>query len=369
MRYAVAVSEHHDPRVAAAEVIGQVLERIGTSPGLTVLFVSGSHASEVDQIARTVRQSLEPGHLLGATAASVLAHRQEVEEAPAIVLWAGHTGPVDLLVSDGHLDLATTPEGASVIALADPFTFNAQTTLASVPPGVHLVGGLASFARAPGGNRLVADNETTSSGSVMAILPEGLAIRPLVSQGCRPIGDPFTITDSSRTLILGLGGKPAVQRLDELLASASEADRHLVGQGLQIGLAVDEHAGVLGSGDFLIRNVVGADRSSGGIALAGLPTIGETAQFHVRDPDSASNELAEMLQPLRAESALLFTCAGRGRGFFSRPSHDAELFCDGLGTTAVGGMFCAGEMGPVGTAHHVHGFTASGLLFGASSSR
>jgi len=31
-------------------------------------------------------------------------------------------------------------------------------------------------------------------------------------------------------------------------------------------------------------------------------------------------------------------------------------------------MFCAGEIGPVGPAHHLHGFTASALLFDAITS-
>jgi len=35
-----------------------------------------------------------------------------------------------------------------------------------------------------------------------------------------------------------------------------------------------------------------------------------------------------------------------------------------LGTTDVAGMHCAGEIGPVGGRHHLHGFTASALLLG-----
>lgn len=367
MRYATALSEHGDSRVAVAEVVGQILERIGTSPGLAVLFVSGSHVAEVDLIARTVRRGLEPGHLIGTTAVSVLAHRQEVEDAPAVVLWAGQTGPVEILASETQQDLSAVRAGSAVLSLADPYTFEAETVLASVPPQVVMVGGLASHARSPGGNRLIADAETMTGGSVMAVLPEGLGIRPLVSQGCRPIGEPYTITDASRHLILGLGGQPALERLNEVLSTATDSDRDLIRQGLQIGIAVNERSSLPGTGDFLVRNVVGADRSSGGVAVAGPVAVGETARFHVRDPAVATSELASLLQPLRAESALLFTCNGRGQRFFSSPSHDAELFCDGLDTTAIAGMFCAGEIGPVGGSHHLHGFTACGLLFGASS--
>jgi len=35
-----------------------------------------------------------------------------------------------------------------------------------------------------------------------------------------------------------------------------------------------------------------------------------------------------------------------------------------LETTGVAGMHCAGEIGPVGGRHHLHGFTASALLLG-----
>ncbi len=369
MRYAAALSEHGDPRVAIAEVIGQVLERIGPSPGFAVLFVSGTHIDQFVQIARAVRQGLEPGHLLGSTATSVMAHRQAVENAAAIVLWAGHTGPVEVSSSGTRLELGDTPEGSTVIVLADPLTFDADTTLSSVPPGVTLVGGLTSLPTSGTRNLFLADADVQTSGAVTAALPDGLGIVPLVSQGCRPIGSPLTVTDARQNLILELGGQTALRRLKEAVASLSEADRGWAIQHLQVGFAIDEHSGTLRPRDFLVRDVVGADNVSGSVACGGLPIIGMTAQFHIRDPDFASRELEQLLHPRQAESALLFTCERRGRRFFPRSSHDTELFCDGLGTTTVAGMFCSGEMGPAGPGHHVHGFAASGLLFGSSAAR
>ena len=134
--------------------------------------------------------------------------------------------------------------------------------------------------------------------------------------------------------------------------------------GLQVGIVIDENRSTFGSGDFLIRGVLGADRGSGAVAIDAVVEVGTTLQFQVRDAASASRDLASRLRNHRAESALVFTCNGRGSRLFGTPGHDAGLFVDRLGTTDVAGMHCAGEIGPVGGRHHLHGFTASALLLG-----
>ncbi|MBW3561589.1 MAG: FIST C-terminal domain-containing protein, partial [Actinobacteria bacterium] len=63
-----------------------------------------------------------------------------------------------------------------------------------------------------------------------------------------------------------------------------------------------------------------------------------------------------------AAGALLFTCNGRGLGFFGEQDHDAKMVGRAL-TSTLAGAFCAGEIGPVGGGSHVHGFTASLAVF------
>ncbi len=60
----------------------------------------------------------------------------------------------------------------------------------------------------------------------------------------------------------------------------------------------------------------------------------------------------------------MFTCNGRGVQLFGEPDHDASVVAESLGTTAVAGMFCAGEIGPVGARSFLHGFTAVTVSFG-----
>jgi small ligand-binding sensory domain FIST len=49
---------------------------------------------------------------------------------------------------------------------------------------------------------------------------------------------------------------------------------------------------------------------------------------------------------------------------FGDSHHDAAALQDAIGPLPVAGMFCAGELGPVGARNVVHGFTASVALFG-----
>jgi small ligand-binding sensory domain FIST len=145
--------------------------------------------------------------------------------------------------------------------------------------------------------------------------------------------------------------------------SLDEADLRLVNQGLHMGLVIDEHKVDFGRGDFLVRNVIGADVEHGVIAVNDLVEVGTTVQYHVRDAATADEDLREMLDGRTAEAALVFTCNGRGIRLFGHPHHDATVVAEALDDPATAGFFAAGEFGPVGGRNFVHGFTASVALF------
>ena len=126
---------------------------------------------------------------------------------------------------------------------------------------------------------------------------------------------------------------------------------------------IDETKEMFERGDFLIRGVLGADRSTGAVAVGDTVAVGSTLQFQVRDAASADEDLRALLSGRAARGALVFTCNGRGRRLFGTPDHDATVVTDLLGTSTVAGMFCAGELGPVGGRNAVHGFTASLAIF------
>ncbi|MHB8440018.1 MAG: FIST C-terminal domain-containing protein, partial [Acidimicrobiales bacterium] len=125
---------------------------------------------------------------------------------------------------------------------------------------------------------------------------------------------------------------------------------------------IDEHRERFGRGDFLVRSVIGADRQTGAVSVGDLMPVGTTVQFHLRDAESADEDLRELLRDKHADAALLFTCNGRGTRLFEAPDHDVGVLRDMLGHVPVAGFFAAGELGPVGGHNFLHGFTASVAL-------
>jgi small ligand-binding sensory domain FIST len=371
-RFAAAVSEHPLLTHAAGEVIGQVMDEVGAAPDLAVLFATSRTIGALDDVCDAVRSTLAPTTFLACTAVSIIGNGREVEEVPAISLFAGRTDGLQSVRLEAQRSgdgwaisgfPAGRPEG-TLILMADPFTFPVDgllQQLAVLAPDLAVVGGLASASSVPGGNRLYLDDAMSTTGAVGVIVPPGAA-HTLVSQGCRPVGDPFIVTEAENNLLLGLGGRPAVERLQAMVADADDITRDLIQQGLHVGIVVNEQQLDFRRGDFLIRGVVGIDADRGAVAVGDTVELGQTVQFQVRDADTADEDLRELLAGRSAAGAMVFTCNGRGSHLFDVPDHDAALIHETL-QAPVAGMFCAGEFGPIGARNHMHGFTASMVLF------
>jgi small ligand-binding sensory domain FIST len=379
--FASALSVHPDPVEATGEVAGRLLEQIGTGADLAVLFCSPHHLEAVGEIASAVRALLSPTVLVGATGIAVVGGAREVEDDPAVALWAGRLAapprPVRVTaartpsgVALGGLSADTCGPGEVLVLLADPFSLpidDVVAMLGQLDPPVVVVGGAASAARGPGGNRLVLDGEVATDGAVGVVLPAAVATALVVSQGCRPVGDPMIVTAADRNRLLALAGRPALDRLEALARAADPDERTRLAEGLHLGIAVDEHRATFGRGDFLVRNLIGVDQTSGALVTTEEVPVGTTVQFQVRDADAADDDLRALLAEASAgglaDGALLFTCNGRGQRLFGEPDHDAEAVAEALRSDALAGMFCAGEIGPVDDRSFVHGFTASVVLF------
>lgn len=347
----------------------------GARADLAFLFLSPQHVSGAGAAAWAVREELGPRHLLGCVAEGVVARKHEFEQGPAAAVWAASLPDAtiecfhaavradeDTLAVEGVPSL----EGADLVALlVDPFTFPAGAFLAALNeqrPGLPLVGGIAAGAGRPGSQALFLDDELYEEGAVGAAV-SGARIVTVVSQGCAPIGHDVVITRAEGNVIFELAGRPALERLRAELAALSPSELELAAAGLLAGLVIDENRPEYGRGDFLMRGVLGADEASGSIAIGEQVRVGQTIRFHVRDAESADadlrSSLADRLGGSRAAGALLFTCNGRGTNMFDQPDHDARVVGEALGTDALAGFFCGGELGPVGGQIFLHGFTAT----------
>ena len=389
VRTAVGASESFDTVEAAVEASNRAASSLEAPCDLAVVFASGHHLGMAKWLLSEVHERLEPRALLGCGAGGTLAAGRELEESPSVVVWAASLPGAELETM--HIAAERDAEGfrllglpesltgeadpgadEAVLALCDPFSFPAEELLAALErsrPQTPVLGGLASASFA-GGAVLLRDGDVHTDGAV-AIRLRGVEVLPCVSQGAGPVGPEMTITRAEANVNGELAGKPAMERLGEVIAALPEREQELASSGVLIGLVIDENRPEYERGDFLVRPIIGADRESGAIAIGESVRVGQTVRLQVRDAASADEDLRQALRAQAqalgsdgAAGALLFTCNGRGSHMFEVPDHDASALEDALGVPSAG-FFCAGEIGPVGGRNFLHGFTATMAVFPA----
>ncbi len=395
MLFASAATTEPGTQDAVNSLADQVRAQLGTHPiDFALVFMSAHFASHAAAVGEKLREALNPRLLLGATCEGVIGREAEIENEPAITLIAAHAPEIELCPFALHqiewdealgdpsqfTSLVGAPSDAKLfIMVADPFStpmddvLNAFNTFYAGRP---VIGGMASAAQRPGGNALLLNDRVFASGAVGVALAGNFEADVIVSQGCRPIGRAFSVTKADRNVIYSLEGEPPLAQIRHLVSELSEQDQALLQtNGLFIGRAIDPHeereAGAgretLGRGDFLIRGLMGVDPESGAIAVGDLINKGETIQFHLRDQRTAEEDLEMLLMPQALfdapQSAILFSCNGRGTRLYDHPNGDISTIQKVLGGVDLAGFFCAGEIGPIGGKNFLHGHTASMVLF------
>ncbi|HEY6167386.1 MAG TPA: FIST C-terminal domain-containing protein, partial [Verrucomicrobiae bacterium] len=233
-----------------------------------------------------------------------------------------------------------------------------------------IVGGLASGNFNEQLTQVYLNGEVFTEGGVALAVGGAVAIEGVISQGCTPIGDTWTLTKVDRNLIHQIANRPAYEVLVDTFNSLPAEEQKKAQQNLFIGLVTNEYLEEFHRGDFLVRNLVGADPKSGIIAVGALPRAGQTIQFQRRDAAAAREDMEALLARAKKQlagrtiyGACLCCCNGRGERLFGEPSHDARCTQTILGPLGLSGFFCNGEIGPVGERNFLHGYTASLALF------
>ncbi len=390
MRSAAAISEHLDTRTAAIEV-ADLLEKAMDGPtDLVIVFASFHHRESFTEAIADIRQTLAPKTIVGVTAESVVGCDLELEGVSGLSAIAMHMPgvtitpwittpkkPVPISRPDEIPEwIGLQEDTKAVFFFADPFStpitrllpalVNSRGDGGSLP----IIGGMASGASQATHNRLFLDDQGMRSGGIGITISGPIDIECIVSQGCRPIGEHHRVTKVEGNVVLELGGKPALSVLNELAQNATPHERELLEGGLLLGGVIDEHKNHFGRGDFLVRSILGIDRKRKGIAAGEFYRLGKTVQFHVRDAQTAVEDLQLLLDTQQLDgkplAGLLVTCNGRGRSLFHEDDHDLTIIRNRMGEIPIAGFFAAGEIGPIGGHSFLHGHTACLTLFRAS---
>ncbi len=387
MRSAAAISEHLDTRTAAIEVAGLLESAMDGPSDLVFVFASFHHREALADAVSDIRKTLSPKTIIGLTTESVVGCDLELEGVAGLSALAMHLpgvtvtpwttspkNPVPISKPEKIPNWISLQDDTQVVLFfADPFTTPITRLLPALvncrgeETPLPVIGGMASGASAATYNRLFLDDQGMRSGGIGLTISGPIDFDCIVSQGCRPIGSPMRVTIVEGNVVLELGGRPAVEVIQDLASSVDPSEGNLLSGGLLLGSVINENRDHFGRGDFLVRSILGIDRKRNGIAAGEFYRLGKTVQFHVRDAQTAVEDLQLLLDAQQLDTqpfaGLLVTCNGRGRNLFHVDDHDLTIIRDRLGEVPIAGFFAAGEIGPIGGRSFLHGHTACLTLF------
>jgi small ligand-binding sensory domain FIST len=354
---------------------------------LGVLFVTPSVMYDPQEIYKEIEKRVGIRNFLCCTCAGIIGNHREIEGTPSASIMLARLPDVSIkpfYLDQAQLDQLTTSEQLyeffevypnekpNFLILPDPFRIDSNQFLQSINqsyPKSSVFGGLASAATQEKENLIIINNEVYDEGLAGIVLTGNIAVEMVVSQGCRPIGKTFIVTKAEGNIIYELAGRSFYEVIKEVLEQASPRDRSLAQEAIFVGIAMNEYNHKFKRGDFLIRGVMAIDPDTGGGAVADYVQVGQTVQFHLRDAQTAQEDLHELLNHHRSQfdreqlkGAFIFSCNGRGENLFRIKDHDIKIIQQSLGPMPAAGFFCAGEIGPVGGVNFLHGFTSSMAL-------
>jgi small ligand-binding sensory domain FIST len=357
-------------------------------PSLGLVFMTPRFFPHANQLLELFRVHARVPLLVGCSSQALIVGGNELEEnaglalglynLPGVELKAFHFTQEQVEEANGpgywHLETGIEPDRTNGwLTFIDPFHMDSEAWLkgwneAYAPSPV--LGGLASGEPNDQLTQVYLNGDVFEEGGVAISVGGRVGLTGVTSQGCTPIGDTWTLTKVERNLIHEIGNRPAYQVLAETFNGLSPQEQEKARNNFFLGLVVNEYLEEFHRGDFLIRNLLGADPQSGSIAVGAFPRLGQTVQFQRRSAAAATEDMNELLTRARRKlehetiyGACLCCCNGRGRNLFGRPNHDAQLVQERLGPLGLTGFFCNGEIGPVGEKNFLHGYTASLALF------
>jgi len=355
---------------------------------LGLVFMSPRFFSRAKQVLEILRVHARIPLLAGCSSQSLIVGEHEVEQnagltvglyaLPGAKLKAMHFKQEQVEEANGpgywHLETEVEPgQSNGWLVFIDPFHLDSETWLrtwneAYAP--LPVLGGLASGDFDEQATQVYLNGEVYEEGGVAISVGGDVRLVAVTSQGCTPIGETWTLTKVDQNIIHQIGNRPAYEVLAETFNQLTPEQQKGARGNLFIGLVVNEYLEDFHRGDFLIRNLLGADPRSGSIAVGALPRLGQTIQFQRRSKEAATEDMDALLMRARKElgntpiyGGCLCSCNGRGRNLFDRPNHDAQMVQQRLGPIGLAGFFCNGEIGPVGEKSFLHGYTASLGLF------
>ena len=390
LKAGVGLSTATDGAFAAAEAVERAAMSLGERPDLCIAFVSGDHADELPDILATLTAGSGTPYVVGCSAAGVVAEGREIENEPAVGVLAlasdsmratpflfrdagdqGLTAGIHL----GQRLIGSRGKDDLLLVWPDPYRMHPGRLLHGLDAtlgGVAVAGGAASSSRDFPATFQFSGTEMSSAAVSGVRIGGRVRSRVIVAQGCRPVGGPLRVTRADGNLLYELDGRPALDRLREVVPEDLFDDPECALHAVSVALLPENGGAVLSPGEYLVRNIVAADPESGALGVADFVEEGQSVVFAVREPHAARAELERSVASLGADGGtgdwafgLYFDCVARGRSLYGKPDVDAGILSSALPGLPILGFFCNAEIAPLRGINQLFTYTGVLVLVGA----
>lgn len=370
-----------DATVAVDEAIDRALAGLaGRGPDLVLVFVAGADPEATEAALLAASRRLAPATVVGCGAEGIVSGERALDSSTAVSVWMASLPHAR--VRSFHLEVMRTEHSLAVVGmpprreddacavlLADPWSFPAEGFVDSSGAALDdlpIVGGLVG-AHTSGHARMVVDGRVVERGAVGVCLGGDIAVHLAVAHASRPVGPPMTVTASEGEAVLALAGRPAIDRIEALVAELTEQDQALASGGLLLGAVFDEYADEHGIGDFAVQPLLGSDPMTQAVYVAEPLPVGTMVRLHVLDPVAARADLdaavAGVATATEIEGALMF--AGVPRGAASGdPEGDLQVVQRATAARGIAGLMTLGGIGPVAGDNRLLGYASALLVVG-----
>ncbi len=345
----------------------------GTGPGesfLGFLYVTDVIAEDLSSILTYLRQTTGIEDWVGTVGIGICASGVEYFDRPAAVaMVAGlpedsyfifptiEQGTEDL-TDEGKawIDRVSPPFG---IVHGDPNNQGAADLIQDLGLATSgfLVGGLSASRTA---HAQVA-GQVTEGGLSGVMFSPAVEVATGLSQGCLPVGASHVVSDSLDNVIIGLDGEKALDVFKSDVGELLARDLKRAAGYIHAAFPIEGSD----TGDYLVRNLIGIDPERGWLAVGQDVQAGDRVMFVRRDPKSAEEDLASMIENLKKRlpgpprGGIYFSCVARGPNLFGEEGKELSLIRDLMGDFPLVGFFGNGEI----SNNRLYGYTGVLALF------
>jgi small ligand-binding sensory domain FIST len=347
MRCAAALSTHPIPSHATGDVIADLLQQAERAPDLLIVFVTPAFAGAAEDIRAAIQMVLKPHHLVLASSPGVIAAGSEVARGPALGIWGCWSDDDEeiamVISSDYSTEALMRSEAVAsadlVVLLASPSFVDISgfvEQMGRICPEKKICGGLLSEA---GGSTLLLDS-CGARQALIALTFANVKSAHRVGFGSEAVSGSFTATQVSQSMLCGIDERPALEVAHAVLAGLASSVRAQIAEDLAVGI-IDRDSGDLQE----VMRVLGADSSTGALALSGPIAKDSLFEFHRQDRRSAESGIGTALGGPRSSGALLFSTEPINPASLNDGVGELGMVCEELGSSDFAGIHVASAIG------------------------